>query len=648
MIPRKASLLLLAGMLALAVSAGAAMPVWDDAVLRLFAALPVQDQGRVKPLDTFAQFTLLKLNAKRTYMSSEGKRITALEWLLDTLFYPEVAREFRCFIVDSDEVIEAIRVLVHDKKRDRYGYNELLAGREALMDLASTYSKIPAQDRSRIQQQILHLAENLLTFEQIAGFFDFARRHFTVAGQSQLAHAFPETEGVPLSVVLQRAPAVLRSVHDNLAQLNDVTLNNETDAMRTLLEEVSVVEPSARALTLFPPVAPGEKNWRSPADLMAAAFDVENPREEPYDLLADLERLPLLRDDPAALRDAVQRFHDTVVTRARARGEYRTIPAEVAFYRGKYFFYSQWLYVLSFLLVAISWLAPQRKWLYRATPPAVLIPTAYLVAGITLRCIIRGRPPVTTLYETLLFSTAVAVLVCLFIEWLNRQRIAVALAALLGTLGLFIANRYEVKEAVDTMPALVAVLDTNFWLSTHVTTITVGYSAGLVAGAMAHVYILGRLIGYRKADPAFYAGLGRMVYGVVCFGLLFSAVGTVLGGIWANESWGRFWGWDPKENGALMIVLWCLILLHARRGGYIGLLGVNIGAVILAMVVAFSWWGVNLLGVGLHSYGFTTGIMTILAAFWMIEMLVVLLGLVLRYREPAPGSTAMFPTSDVS
>ncbi len=144
-----------------------------------------------------------------------------------------------------------------------------------------------------------------------------------------------------------------------------------------------------------------------------------------------------------------------------------------------------------------------------------------------------------------------------------------------------------------------AVLDTNFWLATHVTAITVGYSAGMLAAA------LGELLPRRSRPSAsaarsasFYAGLGRMVYGVLCFGVIFSTVGTILGGIWANDSWGRFWGWDPKENGALLIVLSQLVILHARMGGYLKEHGVCAAAALGGTVVAFSWFGVNLLGVG--------------------------------------------------
>jgi ABC-type transport system involved in cytochrome c biogenesis permease subunit len=263
----------------------------------------------------------------------------------------------------------------------------------------------------------------------------------------------------------------------------------------------------------------------------------------------------------------------------------------------------------------------------------LVLGTAALVTAIVLRCIIRSRPPVSTLYETILFITAVAVTTALVIELINRQRIAQGLAAVLGAGGLFLAGRYEALEGFDTMPSLVAVLDTNFWLSTHVTTITMGYAAGLLASAFAHVYVFGRLLRGTRFPTSAAKSLVRMTYGVVCFGLIFSVVGTILGGVWANESWGRFWGWDPKENGALMIVLWSLFILHARMGGYIRDLGIAMAAIFLGMIVAFSWWGVNLLGIGLHSYGFTSGVMRALLIFYVIELGVLAGGAVLAWRS---------------
>jgi ABC-type transport system involved in cytochrome c biogenesis permease subunit len=153
------------------------------------------------------------------------------------------------------------------------------------------------------------------------------------------------------------------------------------------------------------------------------------------------------------------------------------------------------------------------------------------------------------------------------------------------------------------MEMMRAVLDSNFWLATHVVTISIGYGATFLAGIFALIYIFFGL--FTKALTKENADLiTRIVYGVVCFATFFSLVGTLLGGIWADQSWGRFWGWDPKENGALVIVVWNAIILHARWGGMVRQRGMMALAVFGNVVTAMSWFGVNMLGVGLHSYGF--------------------------------------------
>jgi ABC-type transport system involved in cytochrome c biogenesis permease subunit len=170
------------------------------------------------------------------------------------------------------------------------------------------------------------------------------------------------------------------------------------------------------------------------------------------------------------------------------------------------------------------------------------------------------------------------------------------------------------------MQMMQAVLDTNFWLATHVVVVTLGYSATFVAGLLAALcVILGCFTRSLPADTA--RSLHKMIYGTVCFAALFSFVGTVLGGIWADQSWGRFWGWDAKENGALMIVLWNALFLHARWGGLArerGLLALAIGGNI---ITAWSWFGVNLLGIGLHSYGFMSAAFTWLMLFVCSQLL---------------------------
>jgi ABC-type transport system involved in cytochrome c biogenesis permease subunit len=174
----------------------------------------------------------------------------------------------------------------------------------------------------------------------------------------------------------------------------------------------------------------------------------------------------------------------------------------------------------------------------------------------------------------------------------------------------------------DTMEVLQAVLDTQFWLATHVTTITLGYAATYVAGLIGLIYIL-RGVFTTSLTPEVGRKLTRMMYGATCFATFFSFVGTVLGGLWADDSWGRFWGWDPKENGALMIVLWNALVLHARWGGIARDRGMAMLAVFGNIVVSWSWFGVNQLGVGLHSYGFTNGITVTLITFAFTQAAVI-------------------------
>ena len=167
------------------------------------------------------------------------------------------------------------------------------------------------------------------------------------------------------------------------------------------------------------------------------------------------------------------------------------------------------------------------------------------------------------------------------------------------------------------MKMLIAVLNSNFWLATHVTTITMGYGATCVAGVLGHVWLLQAVA---RKPQAVLDKTYKTTMGILGLALTLTFLGTNLGGVWADESWGRFWGWDPKENGALMIVLWIAIVMHARVAKMIDALGIAVGCVIGMLIVMWAWFGVNLLSIGLHSYGFTQGVATTLIAYAVLEL----------------------------
>ncbi|GMV99701.1 MAG: hypothetical protein AMXMBFR84_08400 [Candidatus Hydrogenedentota bacterium] len=640
---------------------------WDPETLRLLALIPVQEGGRLKPLDSYASFLMLRLNGKRSMEDLDGRKMTPIEWMGDCLFYPELARHYKVFRIDDTAVLDAIGVEHNEDKRAWFSYGELEPGLEKLMTLGDSYNAIEAKDREPLQRQIVNLAFNVREFEQVIHFFDFAKEPLPIPQGSALGVLIPDSRYstaiekarslATIAIVLENGfPAIEKNFPpDQVAQLqetvpaeirslDDATRAKELETMKAVFHEIDRRSSSARFLAILPPPASmtDQKEWFAPADILEMVLESKGDMTTTIRLLSELEDLFQVRQDPAQLKQKLAAYQTDVAALADARGEYNKIPMEVAFYKFPFKPLSLAGYILCFILAALCWFWPKNRVLRWTTLGMLLLPTGILIAGITWRCILRSRPPVSTLYETILFITAVAVVVAIFIEFVNKQRIAQAMAAFLGMLGMFLAYRYEIKEGVDTMPALIAVLDTNFWLATHVTTVTMGYAAGLLAGGMAHIYILGRLFGVKRNDTSFYKTVTRMTYGIVCFGLLFSVVGTILGGIWANDSWGRFWGWDPKENGALLIVLCFLAVLHARMGGLIRDLGLAMTSVFTGMVVAFSWWGVNLLGVGLHSYGFTDGVIGTLMLFYITETVVIGLGGIvwLKERYAAPAAAA--------
>ncbi len=609
---------------------------WDSETLDLFATLPMQDGGRIKPMDTYANYELLKFRARASCKNLEDEMISGLEWLLDTLFFPEKAKQYEVFLVENSEALDAVG-MAYEKKRDRYSYNQLAPVIPALFELGRQYAHIDSKQRNLVQTQIVNLTNNIREFELLTVLFDFADKTFPIGESAILAGLFPGKTDVSLSEFLGQTHSLrtkIVEIRENTG-LDEEQRNQQLAALDKVLTELEQVSRNSNILALIPPPGTREQNeeWLSPGSAMVLAFQSHEPPTSQLESLELLGGLARTRGDAAAFQSALMRFHGKTVQLAQSRGEYDHIELEVSYYKAKFFSYSLMGFILCFLLATLTWFKPNSTRLWWFAMAALCAPTAYTTAGIVLRCIIRGRPPVTTLYETILFITACAVVLSLLAEYLYRQRAALSLAAFAGALGLFVANRYEAMDGADTMPSMIAVLDTNFWLSTHVTTISMGYAAGLLAGGLGHIYILGKLLGLKRNNPEFYENLARMTYGILCFSFLFSVVGTVLGGIWANYSWGRFWGWDPKENGALMIVLWQAALLHARRGRYVHDFGFCMASIFGGVVVAFSWFGVNLLGVGLHAYGFTSGIAKALTIFYAIEGFALFLGLLAWWQK---------------
>ena len=369
-------------------------------------------------------------------------------------------------------------------------------------------------------------------------------------------------------------------------------------------------------LPIIPTADPNDEAWLSPWDVIRAHFHDQSMTQE-INALFDLTRA--YRDhDPVTMAASATLFQNSVTGRAikSQRKNIQKIPLELAYNKTGLFGWAKLFYLITFILFLFSFTNQRETLRHVALLMLVLGGIPHLVALI-IRCIVMSRPPVTNLFETFIFVGLISVLIGVVVELTNKRWVGIMVGSFLGTLFLAIASKFSAEG--DTMKMLVAVLDSNFWLGTHVVTITIGYAGCCAAGLIGHMYLIQNIFYARQKEVL--QSTYRNLMGTLIFGLALTFLGTFLGGIWADQSWGRFWGWDPKENGALLIVLWCSIILHAKVGRLIGPVGVAVFSALGLIVVMWAWFGVNLLSVGLHSYGFTSGMATSLLIYVLFEIL---------------------------
>jgi ABC-type transport system involved in cytochrome c biogenesis permease subunit len=234
------------------------------------------------------------------------------------------------------------------------------------------------------------------------------------------------------------------------------------------------------------------------------------------------------------------------------------------------------------------------------------------VAIFIWRGLAERRLPLTSLYEMLL---ALVLGISLFAIVLSAKlRLRAFFACASGMcLALFLVMRSALSG--DSFGSVSMVLDSPFWLSLHVFTIASGFCVLILASLFAHVMLAFRAL--KKESPA---EMPKILFGMLGVGFAISALGTLLGGFWADVAWGRFWGWDPKENGALLVLLWVLIVMHLKAGKLASWKTLEVLSALLSIVIAFCLFGVNLLGVGLHSYGYSPHLLVAFISFVVFDM----------------------------
>jgi ABC-type transport system involved in cytochrome c biogenesis permease subunit len=680
--------------------------------------LPVVADGRVKPLDTYARNLLRIISGTETFKleyQEDGKTKTrtepAIRWLMDTIARPDEAKHHKVIRIENLEVLKALNL------EPRKGYRYSKAEIEEQPD---EKDKMPRDRRlvklgQKIDEARKKGQRNLSVEDRKA--IEFERKFGLYETLSHLGEQ-PNIEARAPMERMQRAVGFEAALRETKLARVVPPVDNKSDYwdFLTLAELMQPLDeqPEHRLMVKFAMTQisevladdslsmegnaqlTGSRNW-----LKRRYPDVEKMDVKDMDGLtkggarkaspAIAAWRTLLTDyeagNVAGFNGAVAVYRDSLKGQSFEGVGMSRLGFEWFFNSFQPFLLSSMLYFFAGLLALGAMLGWTRT-LNRTAFAICLFTIGLHTFAMIARMVISGRPPVTNLYTTAVFIGWGIVALSLVMEKIYKMGIGNIVASGAGFATLLIAH--FLSGDGDTFTVLVAVLDTQFWLATHVTTINLGYAMTFLSGILGLLYIayrkplpfafamsallaivcykvpgpiasmfetladlsisaetvkwlgiLGGMFGigatawaymqseYRDAaplTPELEKNLSRMIYGTLCFGIFFSFVGTVLGGLWADDSWGRFWGWDPKENGALIIVLWNAVVLHARWGGMVGGRGMAVLSVFGNICTGWSWFGVNELNVGLHAYGFTEGVLLALGLFAMSQLVIIGLG----------------------
>jgi ABC-type transport system involved in cytochrome c biogenesis permease subunit len=624
-------------------------PKKEEAVhVRDFGRLPAVMNGRVQPLDSVARNTLLQIRSTGDVPLEEvpswqfwhhAKKLKSTEWLLEVLFRPDVADTRPIFLIHHPDLLSELNLGqtgVEKSGLRYYTFNQLKAVLPEIEKQGEQARKTDDKLRTPFQKQAIKLSNAVVLYQMMKA---AVRPPSWDDFQKELAEF---KQNIPAGVQAIRAREAGQS-------FDQQALDRFWGPVSELFDLAN--DPNAGQMypLVIPPWSSEQRHdeWASAAQaLLTSLRTKEIP--EPVECYAAIGSA-YHASQTEAFNAAVARYQQWL--QPNFGPEIKKGRQEFFYNQSKAFLHAMIIYLFAFLLAAVSLLTSSAApgfagSLRKSSLCLILMAWVVHTFALVFRMHLEGRPPVTNLYSSAIFIGWGAAILGMILERYYPVSLGNAVASIAGAITLIIAHNLALGG--DTMEMMRAVLDTNFWLATHVVTVTLGYASTFVAGLLGISYILLGLGTPLLKMPAGKTDLGKalakMVYAIVCFATLFSFTGTVLGGIWADQSWGRFWGWDPKENGALLIVLWNALILHARWGGLVRERGLMNLAVFGNIVTSFSWFGVNMLGIGLHSYGFMDAAFIWLMTFIGSQVAIMLLGFLPLNLWRSFSSTSAAPT----
>jgi ABC-type transport system involved in cytochrome c biogenesis permease subunit len=364
---------------------------------------------------------------------------------------------------------------------------------------------------------------------------------------------------------------------------------------------------------------PEDRRYVSYADLLPARnlLELYASRDDSHPATLEMRRLLA---NVQQYESIAKRVAFSVVVDSKTSVDNSRLAAEVLYHKANFALIAFILAFIACLLASLNMVFKSRK-MDVAANVACIATAGILAVAFALRTYVAARAPLSSLYEIVLL---VALLLMsfesgAFIFCKRRTFSLMVPVTFMAALLLFFAK--FVLEPGDTFRPIPAVLNSSVFLTIHVFTIALGFAGMILSGVVAHLALWRS---FSKKDSA-DSPLESLLYGTLVFGTVFTALGTLLGGVWADFAWGRFWGFDPKECGALFVILWGMLLLHLRAGRLVSTRGFALINCFNVIVTFLCWFGVNLLGVGLHSYGFQGGTAAWLLGFVLADALAIAL-----------------------
>lgn len=422
-----------------------------------------------------------------------------------------------------------------------------------------------------------------------------------------------EALGLPKEKTSFSVNQIIPSVDKVVALVQHSQAKRDKDIRPTKLEQKA--EELYSQLTMAQRLESGENITVIPSLDEAApwqsGFTSELPAPSSLQPPASFEKLLQLyaQGDFSGFDQAVRQWEEKVAVIVSPATRTR-ISLETYYYDIQPFEWSWILYLLSFLLLTFSKENSRIRFFGKLSLAGGIL---FHTAGIALRVIVLARPPVSNMYESMIYMNWILMAFAVIFTIVRKTSLPLSVGSIISALVMLYAHLLPLDSSMDV---LVPVLRSNYWLTIHVMTIVSSYGAFGLAMALGHRHLF--LSARRKSTPQTETDSAQLIYRVMQLGILLVGIGTVLGGVWANESWGRFWGWDPKETWALITFLGYLVIVHLKHAKWLDNFGLAVGSVLGFLLVLMTWYGVNfVLGRGLHSYGFGSG-----GIVWIIYYLV--------------------------